>query len=83
MAKKKQATFTPAEMRDVRLVKQVPFYPHRAFDPIFIRNMDIRIRWETMGNFNTPYEYKMKYLTQLHFTSEENIKRIVSDNVDK
>jgi hypothetical protein len=68
------------ELKNIRLIPQVPYYPFRNNDEISIRNMDIRIRWETMSHFEFSFDKKIKYIKELYHTSEENIKRIISDN---
>jgi hypothetical protein len=77
------------ELRSVRLVKQVPFYPFRNPDEITIRNMGIRMAMDTMHRLTDLYEIKIPYgikikMTQDWFnTSPQNIERIITDNTDK
>tara|TARA_Y100001963_G_scaffold159944_1_gene266387 strand:+ start:6388 stop:6675 length:288 start_codon:yes stop_codon:yes gene_type:complete len=88
MPNKKPPLVSPAKMEDERLIKELPFYPHRAFDVISIRNFAIRViymgykRLEDYG-IKVPYNTKIKILQDWFFTSPQNIERIITDNTDK
>jgi len=74
------------ELRNVRLVKQVPFYPFRLNDEISIRNMGMRNSMETMHrltdmyNIPIPYEIKIQMIQDWYNTSPKNIEKVTNNN---
>ena len=74
------------ELRNVRLVKQVPFYPFRLNDELSIRNMGMRNSMETMHrltdmyNIPIPYEIKIQMIQDWYNTSSKNIEKVTNNN---